>query len=225
LQKGGTFAGFYVRIGVSFLLLLFTSMPFTETVLEFLARSPLMGVYLISAVFGGTLILFQMFLMMFGLGGADEASDFGDATEHSPVDIFRVLSFRTVTSGIAFFGLGGLAGLAAETSTLFSFIIALFSGLISIYAVYYLYWSIARMRADGTLSEKTLIGCTGSVYFKVPSAKSGIGKVQVTQQGRTVEYEAITAGEELKSGTPIVVVGVISTTTIEVVAVTTPVLK
>ena len=196
-------------------------MTFAESFFDFLLVSPLMGVYAICAIFGGTLILFQMFLMMFGLGGADEASDFGDSVDGaSPADIFKVLSFRTLTAGIAFFGLGGLAGLAAETSTLVSFIIAVTSGLISIYAVYYLYWSISKMKADGTLSEKTLVGSTGSVYVRIPSAKSGIGKVLVTHQGRTIEYEATTAGEELKAGIPITVVAVVSTTTVEVAAAT-----
>jgi len=194
----------------------FTPMTFVESFLELLAVSPLWGVYLLCAVFGGTLILFQMFLMMFGIGGADEASDFGDATDHSPADIFKVLSFRTITAGIAFFGLGGLAGLTGETSQLVSFFIAVISGLISIYAVYYLYAAVARLKDDGTLSVKTLVGSTGSVYVRIPSAKSGNGKVLVSQQGRTVEYEAMTAGEELKSGTPIVVVAVVSTTIVEV---------
>ena len=74
------------------------------------------------------------------------------------------------------------------------------------------------MKEDGSLSEKTLVGCTGSVYVRIPSTKSGNGKVLVSQQGRTVEYEAITAGEELKSGIPITVVAVVSSTTVEVVA-------
>jgi len=191
-------------------------MTFFESFVDFMAVSPLWGVYAICAIFGGTLILFQMFLMMFGFGGGEDASDLGDTSDHATADIFKVLSFRTLTAGIAFFGLGGLAGLAGELSAWASLIIAVISGLISIYAVYYLYWAVARMKVDGSLTEKTLVGATGSVYFRIPSAKSGIGKVQVTQQGRTVEYEAITAGEELKSGTPIVVVAVVSTTTVEV---------
>ena len=194
-------------------------MPFLDSFIDFMAINPLVGVYAICAVFGGTLILLQLFLMMFGFGGGEEASDFGDSTDGaSPTDIFKVVSFRTLTAGIAFFGLGGLAALAGEMSSLVSVIIAILSGLIALYAVYYLYWAIARMKADGTLSEKTLVGATGSVYFRIPSAKSGIGKVLVTQQGRTVEYEAVTGGEELKSGAPIVVVGVVSSTTVEVAA-------
>jgi len=191
-------------------------MTFFESLLEFASVSPLVFVYVICAVFGGTFIVLQLLLMMFGFGGTDEASDFGDAAEHLTADIFQMLSLRTLTAGIAFFGIGGLAGWAGTNSLAISVLIAVISGLIAIYAVYYLYLSVARMRADGSLSEKTLVGASGSVYVRIPATKSGIGKVLVTQQGRTVEYEAMTAGEELKSGTPIVVVAVVSSTTVEV---------
>jgi hypothetical protein len=177
-----------------------------------------MAVYFICAVFGGTLILLQMLLMLVGFGGdVDGESDFGDATDHaSPTDIFKILSLRTMIAGIAFFGLGGLAGLTGGTSKPVSVIIAVFAGLAAIYAVYYLYWSAAQLKDDGSLSDKTLVGTSGSVYVRIPAAKAGIGKVLVSQQGRTVEYEAITAGEELKTSTPITVVGIVSSTTVEV---------
>ena len=187
------------------------------TFIEFMESSPLMAVYFLCAVFGGTLILLQLFLMFLGFGGVDAESDFGDATDHaSPADIFKILSLRTLVAGIAFFGIGGLAGLTGGTSQPVSVFIAVISGLIAIYAVYYLYWSAARLKEDGSLSEKTLIGSTGNVYVRIPPAKTGSGKVLVCQQGRTAEYEAVTAGEELKATTPVVIVGVISSTTVEV---------
>jgi len=179
--------------------------------------SPLMAVYFICAVFGGTLTLLQFFLMLLGFGGGDTESDFGDATDHaSPADIFKVLSLRTVVAGIAFFGLGGLAGLTGGTSKPISVLIAVVSGFVALYAVYYLYWGAARLKEDGSLSANTLMGAAGNVYVRIPSAKSGNGKVLICQQGRTVEYEAITAGEELKASTPIVVVGIVTSTTVEV---------
>ena len=78
-------------------------MAFFESFLDFMAVSPLFGVYALCAIFGGTLILFQMFLMMFGFGGTEDVSDLGDASDHATADIFKVLSFRTLTAGIAFF--------------------------------------------------------------------------------------------------------------------------
>jgi len=175
-----------------------------------------MAVYSLCAVFGGTLLVLQFLLMLLGFGGADE-SDFGDATDHaSPTDVFKIVSLRTVVAGIAFFGLGGLAGLTGGTSPAVSLLIAVVSGLTALYAVYYLYWSAARLKEDGSLSEKTLVGATGSVYVRIPPAGTGAGKVLVCQQGRTAEYEAVTAEDELKASTPIVVVRIISSTTVEV---------
>jgi membrane protein implicated in regulation of membrane protease activity len=186
------------------------------TFFEF-STSPLTGIYFLCSVFGGTLMVLQFFLVLLGFGGGDEGGDFGDTVEHaSPADIFKVLSLRTIIAGITFFGLGGLAGLTGGISKPISVVIAFFAGLAAVYGVYYLYWAAARLKDDGSLSDKTLVGATGNVYVRIPPAKSGVGKVLVSQQGRTVEYEAITAGEELKTSTPITVIRIISTTTVEV---------
>jgi len=193
----------------------FASMTFFEFI-----TSPLMGVYFICAVFGGTLMVLQFLLMMLGFGGGgDDGGDFGDTTDHaSPADIFKIVSLRTIIAGIAFFGLGGLAGLTGGLPKAVSVITASISGIAAIYGVYYLYWSAARLKEDGSLSEQTLVGATGSVYVRIPPAKLGSGKVLISQQGRTVEYEAITEGEELKTSAPVIVVRIVSSTTVEVAA-------
>ena len=49
------------------------------------------------------------------------------------------------------------------------------------------------------------IGATGTVYVKVPAREQGAGKVLLTLQNRTVELEAVTPGEELPTGTQVVV--------------------
>jgi hypothetical protein len=179
--------------------------------------SPLMFFYFLCAVFGGALVLLQFLLMLLGFDGSDDSGDYGNADGHSATgDIFKVLSLRTLTAGIAFFGFGGLAGLTAELKPSMSVLIAIISGLTAMYIVYFLYQSAARLKEDGSLTNETLVGSTGSVYVRIPPAKSGIGKVLICQQGRTIEYEALTAGDELKATTPIVVVGIVSSTTVEV---------
>jgi membrane protein implicated in regulation of membrane protease activity len=192
--------------------------------------NPLMGVYFVCAVFGGTLMVLQLLLSLVGLGGAegddigDSGGDVGDVDndtyfgEHSQtVEIFKVLSLRTIVAGIAFFGLGGLAGLTGGTSSPVSVILAIALGLIAILIVYYLYRSFTYLRSDGSISSKTLVGALGNVYLKIPAAGNGSGKVLVNQQDRTMEYEAITASEsDLKTGSPIVVVGIVSPTMVEV---------
>ena len=184
--------------------------------------SPLMAVYFISAVFGGIFVVLQLLLMLIGFGGDDGGGDFSDADDRAfPTELSKILTFRTINAGITFFGLGGLAGLTYGTTQWGSVIIAIISGCVAVYTVFYMYFLIDRMKTDGTLSQKTLVGCTGNVYIRIPPGKAGMGKVLVSQQGRTAEYDAITAGEtELKTNTPIVVIGVISTTVVEVVPIT-----
>jgi membrane-bound ClpP family serine protease len=187
------------------------------TLTEFSA-DPLMGVYFVCAVFGCTLVFLQFLLTLVGFGGGDDL-DSGDidAVEHSATaDIFKVLSVRTIIAGIAFFGLGGLAGLTGGTSKPVSVVIAVAAGLTAVYTVFYLYRSVARLKSDGSVSDKTLVGSTGNVYLRIPSSGGGAGKVLVNQQNRTMEYEAVSSGDELKVGTAITVVRIVSSTTVEV---------
>ncbi len=194
--------------------------------------SPLMGFYFICALFGGTMMILQLAMMLLGAGGDMDGGDGGDAGdaggddgggdadsggEHSETtDIFRMLSIRTVIAGFAFFGLGGMAGLIATNNQPLSLLFAFGAGLVAIYIVYYIYASMVRLRSDGSISDRTLVGSVGNVYLRIPAEGAGAGKVLVVQQDRTMEYEAITAGPELKSGTPVVVIRVVSPTTVEV---------
>ncbi|GHT22252.1 hypothetical protein FACS189419_04530 [Planctomycetales bacterium] len=157
-------------------------------------------------------------MTLVGFGGGDDLDSGGtDVTEHSATaDIFKVISVRTVIAGIAFFGLGGLAGLTGGTSKPVSVVIAVVAGFIAVYTVFYLYRSVARLKSDGSVSDKTLVGSTGSVYLRIPASGNGAGKVLVNQQNRTMEYEAVSSGGELKVGTPITVVRIVSSTTVEV---------
>ena len=52
------------------------------------------------------------------------------------------------------------------------------------------------------------MGTRGTVYLPVPASKSGVGKVHVSLQNRTMEYKAITSQQQLPTGAKIVVVGV-----------------
>jgi hypothetical protein len=189
-------------------------MPFSEMI-----TSPLMGFYLVCAAFGCTLVLMQFLLTLVGFGGGDDL-DSADTSvvEHSAAaDIFKVISVRTVIAGIAFFGLGGLACLTGGTSKPVSVVVAAVAGFVAVYTVFYLCRSVAQLKSDGSISDKTLVGATGSVYLRIPAVGSGAGKVLVNQQNRTMEYEAVTNGEELKAGIPITVVRIVSSTTVEVV--------
>jgi hypothetical protein len=187
--------------------------------------------YVICATVGGTALVCQFLLSLFGFHGHhdvpgdmpdDVGGDFGqdvahdvggdhadpasaDHDPHGSTSIFRVISVRTVIAALAFFGLTGLAADSADLSTPSTLILSLAAGVGAMYAVHWLMQQLFRLRADGTVRLQRAIGATGTVYIKVPPREQGAGKVLLTLQNRTVELEAVTAGEELPTGTPVVV--------------------
>lgn len=141
-----------------------------------------------------------------------------DPLAHSRVaaNLFKMLSFRTLVAGVTFFGLGGLLGLSNGINPGVSLGIACLFGTVAIFGVYYLYRMLFKLQSDGNLKTSSLKWATGQVYLKIPGDGAGQGKVQVTHQDRTMEYDATTVGPELPAGTPVVVIRVLSEHLVEV---------
>ncbi len=190
--------------------------------------------FLICAVFGGTLLLLQFLAGLIGFGGDDgsdggvdhhldgdvDGHDLGDGSSSSSGStsnwLFSVLSFKSIMTAITFFGLGGKAALAYEFDELQAFGIALAFGLVTLYAVGLLMRGLYSLKADGTIRIDRTIGKTGTVYLKIPGNRSGAGKVTLTVQNRSVEYQAITANADIPTGSKVVVVAVHRPDTVEV---------
>ncbi len=194
--------------------------------------------FLICAVFGGTFLVTQFLL---GLGGGHQAADddgfdtgfddqagdlAGDTSDaahgdhqpghHSSTWVFGVLSLRTVLIGLTFFGLTGKAASASQFESPWPLLIAVSCGLGSMYGVYFLMRGLYRLTADGTQRIGRAIGEEGSVYLTIPGGNSGVGKVHVPVQNRIVEFEAMTAGDKLPTGSRVIVVGVVGSDRVEV---------
>jgi NfeD-like. len=184
----------------------------------------MLQVFVFCSVFGGTILVIQTLLTLLGIGDMDGVGDDvdfdGDGSEvghsHSGFGVFKFVSLRTAVAGIAFFGLAGWGMLASTGNPLLAIVAAALAGLTAVFVVYSIYKWMDSMKYDGNVSEKNLVGATGSVYVRVPPQGKGAGKVLVTQQNRTMEYEALSSSVELPTGTQITVTKVISPSTVEV---------
>ncbi len=138
--------------------------------------------------------------------------------KHDSTWLFRILTFRTVVAALVFFGLAGLAAESAELTAPRPLLLALASGGAAMYSVYYLMQSLGRLRADGTERIGAAVGREAIVYLSIPAARTGAGKIQLTLQNRTLEYQATTAGAALPTGTRVVVTEVVGPGAVEVAA-------
>jgi membrane protein implicated in regulation of membrane protease activity len=199
-------------------------------------------IFLVCVVVGGTLLVCQFLLGLLGIGHheigghemeTDAPHDFGhdaghDAShdadhtndshyDHSYTAWFTgVLTFRAIVAALTFFGLAGMAATSGGLEPQLSFLIALAAGIAALFLVAVVMRSLARLRSDGTVRIDRAVGAAGTVYLSIPGRKTGMGKVHLKLQNRIVEYRAITAVDDLPTGSLVVVVAVSGPGTVEV---------
>jgi len=182
---------------------------------EHLTDWTIVKMYIACAVAGGTVLLGQLGLNLFGIGDAD--ADLGDVDAELEGDAaLNVLSVRAISGFLCAFGLMGWKGSASgwnPTVTLFS---AFGAGLAIMLLVAVIMRMFVRMNAEGNLDPKGAIGRTAQVYLKIPAEMSGKGKITVSIQGRTMEFDAVTAGAELPTGSACRLVDMTTEDTFEV---------
>jgi hypothetical protein len=195
-------------------------------------------VYLGCAAVGGTVMVCQFVLTLFGLGDHgdmaidhDVGHDFGHdgghggdghgaGHEHDQGWFVGILSFRALIAAVTFFGIGGMIGTASDRigDGMQPFWLAVVFAFAAMVLVAWMMRGLSRLRADGTVRIDRTVGSSGTVYLPVPGERAGTGKVTLTVQGRTVELAAVTEGKSLPTGAKIVAVSVVNPSTVEVAA-------
>lgn len=132
--------------------------------------------------------------------------------------LLAFLSLQTVVAFLAFFGLAGLSGQQAGLSIPGSTLIAILAGLCSMVVLTKIMGLYHKLERNGMVRIQRTIGCPGRVYLRIPGENSGIGKVTVKAQGRTVELKARTRGTMLPTGHPVIVSKVLDHQTVEVIS-------
>ena len=185
--------------------------------------------FLVCAVVGGTLLACQFLLSLLGIGdhhgdvgGHDAHLDHGGTHGHEHGSgstwFFSILTFRSVVSALAFFGIVGMAASSAGWTRALSLGVAAAAGVAALLLVAGMMRSLSKLQAEGNLRIENAVGQTGTVYLTVPGNKSGVGKVTLSFQNRTTEFQAVTFQDLLPTGSKVVVVDVIGPETVEVIA-------
>ena len=135
------------------------------------------------------------------------------------------LRLFTIRGIVAFFAIGGWAGLAAvagDISGFWAVQIALLAGAAAMLFAAYSIKFMVKMQSDGTIRSKNALGSMATVYMTVPPSRENTGKVNLLIQDRFVELDAVTDSEEaIKAYTEVKVVGF----TDDAVLIVTPVEK
>ena len=149
-------------------------------------------------------------------GHMDSAGDATDAAEGAHLGSgMPLLTFRNMVN--FFLGFGWTSVLLHEKigSTSLLMIVSIIVGIALVFLVMYIFKWLASMQQSGNINVyKAAVDCQGKVYLTIPGERAGTGKVQITINNSVREYAALTDGPELKTGTDIKVVDVVSSDTL-----------
>ena len=127
----------------------------------------------------------------------------------------NLYTFRNLVNFCLGFGWTAILLQEQVKSTTLLLVIALFVGVALVALVMLLFKWIGGMQQSGNINVyKSAIDCQGTVYLTIPGERSGEGKVQISINDAVREYEAITDGPTLKTGTKIHVIDVVSSDTL-----------
>ena len=175
--------------------------------------------FLTCAILGGSILIVQLVLGMFGVvHDGLEGHDGVHVDQHEGAGAgLNLLSVRALSAGLGFFGIGGLAGLSTGLGLLAALPFGIGLGLAAMVGTALITRWMLTLEDDGSVSIHGAVGSTGTVYLSIPGGRTGAGKVLLTLQNRTVEYQAITPQEALPTGAAVLVVDVVGPDTVEVV--------
>ena len=170
-----------------------------------------------------TLVFVIQTVMTFLGADADGATDFDvdvdtsmDGSDLSNIDGgANLYTFRNFVNFFLGFGWTAIILEPSVKSTAVLVIIAVLVGIALVALVMYMFKWLYSMQQSGNINVyKACVGCQGKCYLRIPAERGGEGTVQITIQGAVREYNAVTDGDEIKTGTSVKVVEAVDANTL-----------
>lgn len=159
-------------------------------------------------------LIFVIQTVMTFLGLGDHDADFDMDTSDGSFDAdpsMNLLTFRNLVNFCLGFGWTAVLMHEKIESNALLIIVSVILGILLVAIVMWIFKWLSEMQQTGNIDvHKSAVGCEGKVYLTIPGERKGEGKVQITINNAVREYDAVTDGETIKTGTAIKVTEVIN---------------
>lgn len=185
------------------------------------ALPPFLRAYWMIAIAASVVFLVQMTLTLLGLGDTDAGGDVGgfdaDGADMSGVDgdtmdtggAIQLFTIRNTVNFLLGVGWGGVCLSSVIENRFLLAVAAILCGCVMVGAFIIMYKELMKLERHGSYRIDESVGQVCEVYLRIPAARSGSGKVQVSFHGSVQELPAQTEGEAIPSGTKVRVTNVV----------------
>ncbi len=163
------------------------------------------------AIITSLIFVIQMIMTFIGMdSNADFSGDMGDTSMSELTSMpFQLFTFRNFINFFLGFSWSYIIVSDKIDSTLWIVVLSTFVGVFIVTGVMLIFYLLSKMTESGNIEIKQTIGLTANVYIPIPGNRDGKGKIQVSVQNSVREYDAITAGESLKTGNIVKIIEVV----------------
>ena len=179
----------------------------------FNSLEPLQKFFWVIALCASLVFLIQTIMTFVGLG-TDADVDAGpmDGSVDSVEDgsLSGVFSFRNLINFLLGYGWAGVLLFDSFEKRLVLQLVAIAVGLVFVLAFVFMFRQVMKLSHDGSFKMQEAVGLKADVYLRIPAARSGRGKVQVSVKGSVHEIDAMTDNtEEIATGGQVRIVKVL----------------
>ncbi|HPO92839.1 MAG TPA: hypothetical protein PL072_05135 [Phycisphaerales bacterium] len=164
------------------------------------------------ALLGTLVFLLRLVLMMVGgahLDFGDDSSAGGFEAHGDPSDGFKIFSIQAAAAFAMGFGWAGLAAYRGSGFSLHGSIVAGVAGGVGMtWMLALLLKAVYSLQSSGNIEATRCVGQQGRVEVLVPGSAKGHGRVTLVLDGRQRSFHAATQGEDLATGTPVLVLAI-----------------
>jgi membrane protein implicated in regulation of membrane protease activity len=161
------------------------------------------------AIPSSIIFIIQTIMTFAGMDAHDGIGAEFDGSEGDPSP-FQLFSFRNLINFLLGFSWAGISLSGNVESEALIVILSTIGGLLLVTAVMLIFYYMSKLGENGNIHSEDAIGKTAVVYIPISEKRSRAGKIQITINGSICEFDALTDGDSLNTGEPVVVKSVIN---------------
>ena len=176
------------------------------------ALPPFLRAYWMIAIAASVVFLVQMTLTLLDVGGFDADGVDMSGADGDTMDTGGAIQLFTIRNTVNFLlgiGWGGVCLSSVIENRILLAVAAILCGCVMVGAFIIMYKELMKLERHGSYRIDESVGQVCEVYLRIPAARNGSGKVQVSFHGSVQELPAQTEGEAIPSGTKVRVTNVV----------------